>query len=77
MVVRQSKADTALVSQLQRIGTNLNQMARVVHQTGGMVPRIAKRRQSFKGAGLYYLHDKGAMTAERVTWTPYPEPSDE
>jgi hypothetical protein len=34
-----------------------------------MVPRIAKRGQSFKGAGLYYLHDKGAMTAERVEWT--------
>jgi hypothetical protein len=33
-----------------------------------MVPRIAKRGQSFKGAGLYYLHDKGAMTAERVEW---------
>ena len=31
-----------------------------------MVPRIAQRGYSFKGAGLYYLHDKGAMTSERV-----------
>ena len=31
-----------------------------------MVPRIAQRGYSFMGAGLYYLHDKGAMTSERV-----------
>ena len=34
-----------------------------------MVPHIAKRGYSFKGSGLYYLHDKGAMTSERVAWT--------
>ena len=34
-----------------------------------MVPRIAKRGYSFKGSGLYYLHDKEAMTSERVAWT--------
>ncbi len=34
-----------------------------------MVPRIAKRGHSFKGAGLYYLHDKDAQTSERVGWT--------
>lgn len=34
-----------------------------------MVPRIARAGTSFKGAGLYYLHDKGALTAERVGWT--------
>lgn len=33
-----------------------------------MVPRVAKRGRSFKGAGAYYLHDKGAQTAERVAW---------
>jgi hypothetical protein len=38
VIVRQSKADAALVSQLQRIGTNINQMARAMHQTGGAVP---------------------------------------
>jgi len=34
-----------------------------------MVPRIAKRGHSFKGAGRYYLHDKNADTSERVAWT--------
>lgn len=34
-----------------------------------MVPDIAKKGHSFKGAFQYYLHDKGADTAERVGWT--------
>lgn len=34
-----------------------------------MVPRIAQRGHSFKGAGMYYLHDKQAQTKERVLWT--------
>lgn len=34
-----------------------------------MVPRIAKRGHSFKGAARYYLHDKNAKTSERVAWT--------
>ncbi len=34
-----------------------------------MVPRIAKRGHSFKGAAQYYLHDKNAQTDERVAWT--------
>ncbi len=34
-----------------------------------MVPHIAKEGRSFKGAGLYYLHDKGAFTGERVAFT--------
>lgn len=34
-----------------------------------MVPRTAARGHSFKGAGLYYLHDKGASTSERVAFT--------
>ncbi|MEM7709662.1 MAG: relaxase/mobilization nuclease domain-containing protein [Pseudomonadota bacterium] len=34
-----------------------------------MVPRIGETGTSFKGAGLYYLHDKQAMTAERVAFT--------
>jgi hypothetical protein len=29
---------------------------------------IAKKGHSFKGAFAYYLHDKGAQTAERVAW---------
>ena len=33
-----------------------------------MVPRIAKAGRSFKGAALYYLHDKGASTSERVAF---------
>ena len=34
-----------------------------------MVPDIAKKGHSFKGALAYYLHDKGTDTAERVAWT--------
>ena len=34
-----------------------------------MVPDIAKKGHSFNGAFAYYLHDKGADTAERVDWT--------
>jgi len=34
-----------------------------------MVPYITPRGHSFKGAGMYYLHDKGATTTERVAWT--------
>ena len=40
-----------------------------------MIPQVAKRGTSFKGAGLYYLHDKRLegetekLTSERVAWT--------
>lgn len=34
-----------------------------------MVPKLAGRGSSFKGAGQYYLHDKQAESAERVAWT--------
>ena len=34
-----------------------------------MVPKVAGKGKSFKGAGLYYLHDKQASTAERVAFT--------
>lgn len=40
-----------------------------------MVPRLTKGGQSFKGAALYYLHDKRLdgekvrLTADRVSWT--------
>lgn len=34
-----------------------------------MVPRIARRGHSFKGAGLYYLHDKDSNTSDRVGFT--------
>jgi hypothetical protein len=35
-----------------------------------MIPRVAKGGKSFKGAGLYYLHDKGhASTKDRVAFT--------
>lgn len=34
-----------------------------------MIPREAKRGTSFKGAGMYYLHDKNALTDERVAFT--------
>lgn len=34
-----------------------------------MVPRVGKPGRSFKGAGLYFLHDKEAETAERVAFT--------
>lgn len=33
-----------------------------------MVPKIAKSGRSFKGATLYYLHDKNAATTERVAF---------
>lgn len=33
-----------------------------------MVPKIAGRGKSFRGAAAYYLHDKGATTSERVAW---------
>lgn len=34
-----------------------------------MIPKVAARGRSFKGAGLYYLHDKKADTKERVAFT--------
>lgn len=34
-----------------------------------MVPRVAKVGRSFKGAALYYLHDKQAQTRDRVAFT--------
>lgn len=34
-----------------------------------MIPHVASRGHSFVGAGLYYLHDKGADTSERVLFT--------
>ncbi|MCP4374526.1 MAG: relaxase/mobilization nuclease domain-containing protein, partial [Deltaproteobacteria bacterium] len=34
-----------------------------------MYPRIAKKGTSFKGAALYYLHDKDAQTNDRVEFT--------
>lgn len=34
-----------------------------------MVPKVAARGASFKGAGAYYLHDKKAGTSERVAFT--------
>lgn len=34
-----------------------------------MVPKVAGKGRSFKGAGLYYLHDKNASTSERVAFT--------
>jgi len=34
-----------------------------------MIVHVAQRGHSFKGAGLYYLHDKSADTSERVAWT--------
>ena len=34
-----------------------------------MVPKVAGKGRSFKGAGLYYLHDKQALTSERVQFT--------
>lgn len=34
-----------------------------------MVPKVAARGGSFKGAGAYYLHDKKADTSERVAFT--------
>lgn len=34
-----------------------------------MVPKVAAKGASFKGAALYYLHDKNAATRERVAFT--------
>ena len=34
-----------------------------------MIPRVADRGYSFKGASQYYLHDKKADTNKRVAWT--------
>lgn len=34
-----------------------------------MVPKIAAKGASFKGAAAYYLHDKEASTSERVAWS--------
>lgn len=34
-----------------------------------MVPKIAAKGASFKGAAAYYLHDKEADTSERVEWS--------
>jgi hypothetical protein len=34
-----------------------------------MVPKVASSGRSFKGAAAYYLHDKGAQTADRVAFT--------
>jgi len=34
-----------------------------------MIPRVARSGRSFKGAGLYYLHDKDASTNDRVAFT--------
>jgi hypothetical protein len=34
-----------------------------------MVPDVAKKGHSFKGAFAYYLHDKDADTAERIAWS--------
>ena len=34
-----------------------------------MIPTITKKGTSFKGAALYYLHDKKALTNERIDFT--------
>ncbi len=34
-----------------------------------MVPRLAAPGSSFKGAYLYYFHDKDALTQARIAWT--------
>ena len=34
-----------------------------------MVPNINARGHSFKGVTAYLMHDKGALTSERVAWT--------
>ena len=34
-----------------------------------MVPKLAAKGTSFKGAAAYYLHDKDASTSERISWT--------
>ncbi len=34
-----------------------------------MIPKITKKGTSFKGAALYYLHDKRAQTTDRIEFT--------
>jgi len=34
-----------------------------------MIPRVGPGGASFQGAGLYYLHDKDALTSDRVAFT--------
>ena len=34
-----------------------------------MIPKVAAKGASFKGAGQYYLHDKDALTSDRVAFT--------
>jgi hypothetical protein len=34
-----------------------------------VIPKVAGKGKSFKGAGQYYLHDKKADSAERVAFT--------
>lgn len=34
-----------------------------------MVPKVAGKGSSFKGAALYYLHDKRALTSDRIAFT--------
>ena len=34
-----------------------------------MIVKVAKRGGSFQKAAAYYLHDKGALSQERVSWT--------
>lgn len=34
-----------------------------------MIPRVGPGGSSFQGAGLYYLHDKEALTSDRVAFT--------
>ncbi len=34
-----------------------------------MIPKVAGKGASFQGAGMYYLHDKDALTADRVAYT--------
>jgi hypothetical protein len=38
VIIRQARADFALVNQLRRIGVNLNQIAHAVHLASGAVP---------------------------------------
>lgn len=38
IVMKESKADTALIFQLQRVGVNLNQIAHTMHMHSGKIP---------------------------------------
>jgi hypothetical protein len=38
VVMREAKADTALIFQLQRVGVNLNQIAHTMHAHSGKIP---------------------------------------